>query len=116
MKASKNLTLMATMSDQGITAIELTEQCVDGSMMLSYFLNMVLPVIPAGSVVIMDNAPFHRSSKQQLEYILGLKGCNLLFLPPYSPDLNPIENAFGKIKILCRANWDTYLEDMPLTK
>lgn len=70
------------------------------------FIEQLLP--PCGrfpgpkSVIIMDNASFHRSKRvEQLYYNAGVK---LLYLPPYSPDLNPIEEFFAELKALIRRN------------
>ena len=54
------------------------------------------PILKQNMVVIMDNAAFHKSDKTR--QIIENTGAELLFLPPYSPDLNPIENSFGTIK------------------
>ena len=58
------------------------------------------PVLVPGTVVILDNPSTHRSP--QAAAALKAKGCWFLFLPPYSPDLNPIEMAFAKLKALIR--------------
>lgn len=57
---------------------------------------MLIPELYAGQIVIMDNAAFHKSAKTR-ELIEG-KGCRLIFLPPYSPDLNPIEIFWANFK------------------
>lgn len=61
-----------------------------------WFSNQLLPELPENSVIIMDNARFHR--KSQLKVILSGTGHRLLFLPPYSPDLNPIEKYWAMLK------------------
>jgi len=61
---------------------------------------MLCPLLRAGQVVILDNARFHR--KKAVERILRRVGCTAVFLPPYSPDLNPIEQVFAKLKLLLR--------------
>lgn len=55
-----------------------------------------MPVIPVGAVIIMDNAPFHR--KKRLFAIAKRYGVNLLFLPAYSPNFNPIEKSWANLK------------------
>jgi transposase len=59
-----------------------------------------VPTLSPGDVVILDNVGFHKS--ERAEQLLKTKGARLLFLPPYSPDLNPIEMAFSKLKSLLR--------------
>ena len=67
-----------------------------------YFERIFLPAIPKGSVVIMDNATFHRKNK--LKEIALKFNCTILFLPPYSPDLNPIEKKWANLKKWLRKN------------
>ena len=61
---------------------------------------ILLPVLPKGTTVIMDNAAFHKSLKTK--ELIEKAGCHLLFLPTYSPDLNPIEHWWHKIKSLLK--------------
>jgi transposase len=74
--------------------------CYTGSMNGEYFEMWVedylLPAVDEGSTIIMDNARFHRKSK--LEAICNPAKINLLFLPPYSPDYNPIEKSWANMK------------------
>ena len=65
-----------------------------------YFEKVLLPRLPPGSVIVLDNARFHQSPTT--ERLVEAAGCRLLFLPPYSPDLNPIELAFSKLKTYLR--------------
>ncbi|KMQ43220.1 hypothetical protein HL42_6125 [Trichophyton rubrum] len=60
------------------------------------------------SVLIMDNASFHHS--EQIEKLCADKGVKLIYLPPYSPDLNPIEEFFAELKSFIRRNWQLYVE------
>lgn len=69
---------------------------------LAYIEQVLLPTLAPGDVVIMDKLPTHRSTavRDTIEAV----GAELRYLPPYSPDFNPIENAFAKLKsILCKA-------------
>jgi transposase len=56
----------------------------------------LLPVLKAGQIVILDNASFHRVGR--IEQLIKSAGCDLLYLPPYSPDLNPIERCWASLK------------------
>lgn len=72
-----------------------------------------VPTLSKGDVVVMDNLPAHKAAG--IRDAIEAAGANLLYLPPYSPDFNPIENAFAKLKALMRAKaertiaglWDT---------
>lgn len=66
----------------------------------------LLPLVEAGSVIIMDNASFHNSRK--IRELIEKAGCELLFLPPYSPDLNPIEHWWQKVKTAIRKELPKY--------
>lgn len=61
-----------------------------------WFISVLLPLIPAGSVIRMDNASFHR--KKVLKLLAEAVGCRIIFFPPYSPDLNPIEKVWANFK------------------
>jgi len=65
-----------------------------------YVERFLAPRLRAGQVVVMDNLSAHKG--QKVRELIEERGCELLFLPPYSPDFNPIEEAFSKIKRLLR--------------
>lgn len=62
----------------------------------SYLIKLLLPTLQPGTTLIIDNASFHKSKNRQL--MLEQAQCQLLYLPPYSPDLNPIEKFWSKVK------------------
>lgn len=66
----------------------------------AYVERMLVPTLRAGQMVVMDNLSSHKGPK--VREMIEFKGCELLYLPAYSPDLNPIEEAFSKIKGLLR--------------
>ena len=69
---------------------------MNGNLFENWFESMLLPALPEGSVIVMDNASFHKKSR--LIRIAQNKGFKLIFLPPYSPELNPIENFWSWLK------------------
>jgi transposase len=82
----------------------LTAALFDGSINVDVFeawlQQALLPVLPNGAVVVMDNAPFHTS--ERIQEAVEAAGCFLEYLPPYSPDLNPIEHKWAQAKALRR--------------
>ena len=70
-----------------------------------YFEKVLLPELPPGSVIVLDNARFHQSPTTQK--LVAAAGCRLLFLPPYSPDLNPIEHLCAALKTRLRKDLAT---------
>ena len=72
------------------------EGAVDGKAFEAYVEHFLAPTLKRGQIVVMDNLSVHKS--RRIERLVEEAGCTLLFLPPYSPDLNPIEEAFSKVK------------------
>ena len=62
----------------------------------AWFSGVMLTQVKPGSVIVLDNATFHR--KKTLHKLAALAGCSVLFLPPYSPDLNPVEKLWANLK------------------
>jgi len=65
-----------------------------------WFTEVLLKLLPAGSIIILDNASWHR--KKVLTALAEAVGCRVIFLPPYSPDFNPIEQVWANLKIFIR--------------
>jgi transposase len=66
----------------------------------TYVERVLSPTLKPGQIVVMDNLSAHKGNK--IRELIEAQRCEMLFLPPYSPDLNPIEEAFAKVKALLR--------------
>ena len=95
----------------GIVAAQLGKEIIssltfsdamDSSLPEYWFEHQLLPALPSDAVVVMDNASFHR--RTQLIRIAQKRGCRLIFLPPYSPELNPIENFWAWLQHYLRSD------------
>lgn len=75
---------------------------MEGTLFEGWFEQCLLPCLKKGTTIVMDNAKFHR--KKQLLEISKKHDMNLIFLPPYSPELNPIEKFWAILKSMIRAN------------
>ena len=73
---------------------------MNGESFLAYVEQVLLPTLSPGDVVVLDNLSTHRTAAVEAAFFRG--GIRILFLPPYSPDLNPIENMWSKVKGLIR--------------
>ncbi len=83
-----------------MTAPMVLDGPMNGAWFLAYVEQVLAPTLKPGDVVIMDILAAHKSTP--IRDAIEAVGARLLFLPPYSPDLNPIENAFAKLKALLR--------------
>ncbi len=96
----KNVTLPASMTSEGMGPCMAVVGSTTGAAFEAYVERVLAPKLLPGRVVVMDNLSAHKGGRVR-ELIEGA-GCELLYLPPYSPDLNPIEQAFAKVKGLLR--------------
>jgi transposase len=96
----KNLTLMASMSLSGMGESMCIEGATDAQAFEVYVEHFLAPSLCEGQVVVMDNLGAHRPKR--IRDLIEARGAELVFLPSYSPDLNPIEQAFSKIKNILR--------------
>ena len=96
----KTITFVAALRQSGMTAPGVIDGAMNGPMFLGYVEQILVPTLEPGETVIMDNLPVHKVAGVR-EAIEGA-GAYLLYLPSYSPDLNPIEMAFSKLKALLR--------------
>jgi transposase len=95
-----NTTLLSSMSISGIGPSLAVEGATNREVFETYVERVLAPRLRPGQVVVMDNLTAHKGERVR-ELIEG-RGCQLIYLPPYSPDFNPIEEAFAKIKGLVR--------------
>jgi transposase len=97
----KVLTTLATLSLAGIGAAMTIEAATDGDIFSDYVEQVLVPTLEAGDVVVLDNLSAHKVPG--IQEAVQARGARLLYLPPYSPDLNPIEQAWSKFKQFLRA-------------
>ena len=92
----QSVTFVGALTAGGLVAPWALEGAMNGAWFLAYVEQVLVPTLRPGMVVVMDNLPCHKV--QGVEEAIQAAGCRLEYLPPYSPDLNPIENAFSKRK------------------
>lgn len=96
----KTTTFIAGLTSRGLIAPLVVDQPMNRLIFTAYVRQFLAPELHPGDIVIMDNLSSHKNSDVALA--IAQRGATLLFLPPYSPDLNPIELAFAKLKTLLR--------------
>ena len=92
----RTVTMLAALTRQGLRAPMTIESATDGDVFLAYLEQVLCPRLVPGQVVIMDNLPAHKVAG--VRRLIEATGAHVLYLPPYSPDFNPIEQAWSKIK------------------
>lgn len=98
--AWKTTTFIAALRQDGLGAPAAFEGAMSGETFTAYVEQILAPTLKRGDIVIWDNVPIHKG--EDARRAVEARGARLLFLPPYSPDLNPIELAFAKLKALLR--------------
>jgi transposase len=96
----ENVALLATLGLQGISAPMTVNGATDGEVFLAYVQQVLCPTLVVGDIVIMDNLGAHKVGG--VAQAIEAQGARLLYLPPYSPDLSPIEQCWSKIKTFLR--------------
>ena len=115
----KTTTFLAALRHDRIVAPWLVEGPIDGESFRTYVEKVLVPTLRQGDIVIMDNLGSHRG--KAVRALIRTAGAKLFFLPKYSPDLNPIEQVFAKLKHLLRkaaartveAVWDAIGQSLP---
>ena len=95
-----NVTLLSSMSLEGMGPSLAVEGPTTREVFETYLKKVLAPALREGQIVVMDNLSSHKSSR--VRELIEECGCELMYLPPYSPDFNPIEEAFAKLKALLR--------------
>lgn len=93
-------TFVGALRRSGLSAAMVIDEPMDGDIFLAYVEQVLVPTLRPGEIVILDNLGSHKTTEVQQAIVAA--GATLLSLPPYSPDLNPIENFFAKLKALLR--------------
>ena len=96
----KNTTLLSSMTIEGMGPSLAVEGATTTRVFETYVEKVLVPSLEPGQIVVMDNLGAHRPKR--IRELIEQQGCELLYLPAYSPDYNPIEEAFAKIKNLLR--------------
>jgi transposase len=100
-KRGKNVSMISAISLEGIvTSLNLCGS-IDGLTFEAFVIRKLIPNLWKGAVVIWDNYSIHKG--QEIEKAIKKAGAKLIYLPPYSPDFNPIENCWSKIKSILRS-------------
>lgn len=95
-----NLTTIGALSLSGMQASSAFEGGTDKDAFMTFVEKLLLPSLKPGQVVVMDNLGAHKA--KGVKEAIGQAGCQLIYLPPYSPELNPIEECWSKVKAILR--------------
>lgn len=106
----KTTTLIAGLTTEGIIAPMIMDGAMDGEMFSAYVRILLVPCLMPGDIVILDNLPAHKAADARKA--IEEAGAILLFLPPYSPDFNPIEKAINQIKAFLKKTAARTREDL----
>lgn len=98
--AWKTTSLIMALRHDGLTAPAAFDGAISAESFTAYVEQVLVPTLKRGDIVIWDNVRTHKAERALAA--IEAKGAHVLFLPPYSPDLNPIEQAFSKLKALLR--------------
>src|SRR5215216_3245275 len=95
-----NTALLCSLRSEGVGPSMVVEGATNKEVFEAYAEHFLAPALRPGEIVVMDNLGAHRPKRRR--ELIESRGCELLYLPPYSPDLNPIEEAFSKVKHILR--------------
>ncbi len=106
----KTTTFVGALRLEGMTAPMVLDGAMHGAAFLAYVEQVLVPTLTPGDIVIMDNLPAHKSVA--VRHAIEAAGAELRFLPPYSPDFNPIEMAFSKLKAFLKKTAARTIDDL----
>jgi transposase len=106
----KTTTFLAALRSTGLTAPLVVDGAMNGAVFLSYVQQQLAPTLSEGDIVIMDNLAAHKV--KGVREAIAAVGARVVYLPPYSPDLNPIELVFAKFKALLRSAAERTVEGL----
>lgn len=106
----KTTTFVGALRLEGMTAPMVLDGAMHGAAFLAYVEQVLVPTLTPGDIVIMDNLPAHKSAA--VRHAIEAPGAELRFLPPYSPDFNPIELAFSKLKAFLKKTAARTIDDL----
>jgi len=96
----KTVTLVAGLRLNGLAAQKVFDRPINAALFEEWVERCLVPTLSKGDIVVMDNLPAHKGPR--VEELIKAAGAELRYLPPYSPDMNPIEKAFSKLKAYLR--------------
>ena len=106
----KTSTFVGALRRSSVTAPMVVDGPINGVIFLAYVRQVLVPTLKAGDVVVMDNLSSHKIAG--IQKAIEAIGARVVFLPPYSPDFNPIEQVFSKLKALLRAAGERTVEGL----
>ena len=106
----KTTTFVGALRLEGMTAPMVLDGAMHGAAFLAYVEQVLVPTLSPGDIVIMDNLSAHKSPA--VRHAIEAIGAELRFLPPYSPDFNPIEMAFSKLKAFLKKTAARTVDDL----
>ena len=106
----KTTTFLSALRTCGLTAPLVVDGAINGDVFLAYVQQQLMPTLQEGDVVIMDNLSSHK--KAGVREAIEAAGAKLVYLPPYSPDFNPIELVFSKFKWLLKSSAERTVESL----
>jgi transposase len=106
----KTMTFVAGLRQDGITAPFVIDRPMNGAIFVEYVRQCLVPTLRPGDIVVMDNLSAHK--RDDIRELIEAAGAELRYLPPYSPDLNPIEQGFSKLKAHLRKAQERSLDTL----